>query len=179
MKNILAIVWLMLASGMAFSQVIIGGKTGSANTNTTSVLLDFATNQNKGIILPYVRTLAATPTEGTILVDASTGTAAKVVYYNGGWVGLSKEADITAELSQQPITTEAPDAYAVIGDKSTAPTNGVLVLESATKAMVLPQVASTDDIINPAPGMMVYVNGTNKRLAVFNGDKWSYWAPSN
>jgi hypothetical protein len=53
-----------------------------------------------------------------------------------------------------------------------------LVLESPNKAMVLPMVLDTNNIPDPAPGMMVYVNKTGaKRLAVFNGNKWTYWKP--
>ena len=195
---------------MGSSQVIIGGKAGTAS-DKTSVLLDFEyyepsvanpsipsnIPQNKGIVLPYVRTMSASPTTavepGTILVDASNASAAAVKYYApgnsaavNGWVDLSSgnTANLTTTLSKQPTTaqvTELANARAIIGATSSGAIGGVLVLESATKAMVLPQVAMTDDIINPAPGMMVYVNGVppsfNKRLAVFNGSKWTYWAP--
>ena len=189
----------MVAMGSA--QVIISGTNGTA-TNTTSVLLDFK-QENKGIILPYVRTMSATPTAsvepGTILLDASTATTAAVKFYApgnatadaNGWVDLSSgnKGDLTTALGKQPTTaqvTELANARAIVGASTTTAKGGVLVLESdgtatGAKAMVLPQVAKTDDIINPAPGMMVYVNGVtptfNKRLAVFNGAKWTYWAP--
>jgi hypothetical protein len=183
----LIIASLTIVSTMAFSQVIISGKTGTA-TNKAAVLLEFEAGLNKGIILPYVRTMqvATSLTPGTILVDASTATKAKVKYYAPGnsladannWVDLSSgnEADITAALANQPNTTELASSKAIIG-ATTTPAKGVLVLESTTKSMLLPQVASTDDVKDPAPGMMVYLNGTNKRLAVFNGAKWTFWAP--
>jgi hypothetical protein len=201
MKKII-IASLTLVSSMAFSQVIISGKTGTA-TNKTAVLLEFQdktedgtnTKINKGIVLPYVRTMQAATdlTPGTILVDASTATKAKVKYYapgnanadtTTGWVDLSSgnEADISAALAKQPLSTganaviENANSKAIIG-ATTTPAKGVLVLESTTKSMLLPQVASTDDVKDPAPGMMVYLNGTNKRLAVFNGAKWTFWAP--
>ncbi len=188
---------MVLVSGMAFSQVVIGGETGTA-TDKTSVLLDFAPNQNKGIILPYNRTLpTGTGLEGgTITVDATDATKAKVkVYAPGnakadasGWIDLSSgnEANLTAPvdyMTKQPLSTgpnaviENADAKAIIGSPTTT-AKGVLILESTTKALVLPQVATTDDIINPAPGMMVYINKSGfERLAVFNGAKWTYWAP--
>lgn len=182
MKNIVLIL-LLLVSGTAFSQVIIGDAVGTA-TNKTSVLLDFATGQNKGIILPYVK---AKPTgaglvEGTIILDATDPTKAKVKYYNGSptWVDLSNgnEANITSTMSIQSSTiTEDANAKAIIGSNFSV-ADGVLVLESETKAMVLPMVASTDDVPNPAPGMLVYINKTGaKRLAVFNGANWTYWKP--
>lgn len=45
---------------------------GTATTKT-SVLLEFAANQNKGLILPYVTTLpsGAGFVEGTIVLDAT------------------------------------------------------------------------------------------------------------
>lgn len=193
MKKII-ISTLLLASSMAFSQVIIGDAVGTAAANKKSaVLLEFAAGQNKGIILPYVRTMPSgvNLTEGTILVDATDATKAKVKYYNGSWQDLSSgnEANLNQfsvsggatqnVMTAQPSTvTEVADSKAVIGANSSA-AKGVLVLESTTKAMVLPIVAKTDDVPDPAPGMMVYVNKTGaKRLAVFNGSKWTYWAPN-
>jgi hypothetical protein len=188
----------ILSSAMAFSQVIISGTTGTAPSNAKAgVLVEFEANLNKGIILPYVRTMqtATDLTPGTIVLDASNATKAKVKYYapgnakadTNGWVDLSSgnEANLTSPvnyMSTQPLSTganpvvENSTSKAIIGaNASTA--KGVLVLESTTKAMLLPQVATTDDVKDPAPGMMVYVNGTNKRLAVFNGAKWTYWKP--
>lgn len=176
MKKIFSIIAISVL-GFSQAQVIIGDQTGTAS-NKTSVLLEFAAGQNKGIILPYVRTMPTTPTEGTILVDSSNATNVAIRYYNGSWKDLSNgnKADISTALNNQPTVIEDTNSKAIIGASSSS-ANGVLVLESTTKAMVLPQVASTDDIINPAPGMMVYINGTNKRLAVFNGSKWTFWAP--
>ncbi|MBV2166485.1 MAG: hypothetical protein KUL76_08155 [Kaistella sp.] len=182
MKNI-ASVLLLLVSGSVFSQVIIGGAVGTA-TDNTSVLLDFAAGQNKGIILPYVtaRPAGANLSEGTIVLDASDSTKAKVQYYNGlqDWVDLSSgnEANITSHMDIQPSAiTDDASAKAIIG-ANVSSADGVLVLESQTKAMILPMVASTDDIPDPAPGMLVYINKTGaKRLAVFNGAFWTYWKP--
>ena len=166
-------------SSLAFSQVIIGDNTGTA-TDKTSVLLEFAANQNKGLVLPYVKTLpsGAGLSEGTIILDASNASQARVKFYNGTWMDLSgQDADVSAALANQPDTSENSNAKAIIGaDTTTA--EGVLVLESSNKAMVLPTVESTDDIPQPAAGMMVYINKTGaKRLAVFNGSKWSFWKP--
>lgn len=181
MKNIFSILTLMI-SCTAFSQVIIGDNIGTA-TNKTSVLLEFAAGQNKGIILPYVRTMPSGTSlaQGTIVLDASDSTKAKVKFYNGTtWFDLNNgnEANITSFMTLQPTAatvTEDTTSKAIIGSRSSA-ADGVLVLESLTKALVLPMVNSTDDIINPAPGMMVYINKTGaKRLAVYNGGGWSYW----
>lgn len=167
------------------AQIIIGDAIGTA-TAKTSVLLEFAANQNKGIILPYVRVLPVSPAEGTILLDASTSTAARVKVYNAnataganGWLDLSgQNANVTTALSAQPTIAVAPEdagSKSIIGGVASS-ADGVLVLESTTKAMVLPVVADVQNIPSPSPGMMVYVNKAGgKRLAVYNGSVWSFW----
>lgn len=179
MKKI--IVCLFTAQALIINaQVTIGDAIGTAY-DKTSVLLDFSANQNKGIVLPYVRTLPQSPSEGTLVLDATTPSQARVKYYNGSWVDLSsQDADITGQLSDQPTnvqTTEVPGAKTIIGAASTA-ADGVLVLESTTKSMILPIVDDVQNIINPSPGMIVYINKSgSKRLAVYNGSKWSFWKP--
>ncbi|MDO5614776.1 MAG: hypothetical protein Q4G16_01205 [Cruoricaptor ignavus] len=177
MKNIFAITLLAISSS-AFSQVIIGDNVGTA-TNKTSVLLEFAKTENKGIVLPYITTIPTTPTEGTIILDATTPTSSAVKYYNGTqWIDLSSDnkADITTALEIQNTATENANAKTIIGG-TTSSADGILVLESTSKAMVLPHVSSIADIPSPAPGMMVYINKDGaKRLAVYNGAKWTFWS---
>ncbi|MCY0978859.1 hypothetical protein PGH12_09720 [Chryseobacterium wangxinyae] len=177
-KIILIICFVMTASVNA--QVIIGDALGSA-TIKTSVLLDFALGQNKGLILPYVRTMPTLPAGGTIVLDATSATAARVKFYNdSSWLDLSgQDANVTSALADQPTAAQAPEpvsAKAIMGaDSSSA--DGVLVLQSTTKAMILPIVDNVLNILSPSPGMMVYVNKAGaKRLAVFNGNKWSFWS---
>lgn len=175
-KAVSALVILAIGN-LSHGQVIIGDDDGTA-TDKTSVLLEFANLGNRGIILPYVTTLPPNQA-GTIVLDAESTTAARVKYNNGtSWVDLSGvDGDITQELEDmpQPIITES--GKVIIGDE-TSDADGVLVLESTNKAMVLPIVDSTDAIPDPSAGMMVYINKSGfKRLAVFNGTKWSYWKP--
>lgn len=191
MKNKLSVLALVF-SGLLSSQIIMGDAIGTAPAGAkVSVLLEFAAGQNKGIILPYVRTLPAGAglSEGTIVLDATNPSAARVKYYNGvttggatGWVDLSlgHNADITSSMALQPTAstvTEDTSAKVIIGGDTTT-ADGVLVLESTTKAMILPTVSDTNNIPDPAPGMMVYINKTgSKRLAVYNGAGWTYWKP--
>ena len=54
------------------------------------------------------------------------------------------------------------------------------VLESNTKEFVITRMVTTQitSIVFPQKGMMVYINKAGaKRLAVFNGSKWSFWKP--
>lgn len=181
MKTIFYVLNLLLFN-LGYSQVIIGDAVGTVPaTQKTSVLLEFAANQNKGIILPCVKTLpsGANLTEGTLLLDASTPTSAKVMFYNGSWQNLSSAntSNVTTYLTNQPNLPEVSSAKTIIGASSSL-ADGVLVLESTNKAMVLPMVTDTNNIPDPAPGMMVYINKTGaKRLAVYNGNKWTYWKP--
>ena len=178
MKNLFIVLFSAIIS-TANAQVIIGDAVGTATTKN-SVLLEFAL-VNKGIVLPYVRTLPAPLpiTEGTILLDASLPTAARMRFSNGvNWVDLSgQDGNVSSALATQPTATETAGAKSIIGAR-TSSADGVLVLESTTKAMVLPTVADVQNIPSPSPGMMVYINKTGaKRLAVFNGSKWSFWKP--
>lgn len=185
MKNIFVIILLAMMSG-AEAQVIIGDATGTTG-DKTSVLLEFAAGQNKGIIVPYVRSLPTLNAlvGGAIILDATTPTLARMKYYNGtAWIDLSgQDGNLVSPvdyLTIQPDATIAPETAAsktIIGAVSST-ADGVLVLESNTKAMVLPTVLDVQNIPSPSPGMMVYVNKTGaKRLAVFNGTKWSFWKP--
>ena len=88
-------------------------------------------------------------------------------------------ADISTILNTQPTTvTEPTEAKTIIGASTSSVTDGVLVLESTTKAMVLPQVDDVNNIPSPSPGMIVFVRKEgSERLAVFNGSTWSFWKP--
>ncbi len=168
---------LSVISLAANAQVIIGDAIGTA-TDKTSVLLEFANTDNRGLILPYVTTLPSSPAPGTILLDATSSTQARVKFYNGSWTDLSgQDGDVSEEIAyQNTYVSREGNSKAIIGDVP-ATADGVLVLESKSKAMVLPIVTDVNNIPSPSPGMMVYVKGTNKRLAVFNGSKWSFWRP--
>ena len=177
----LTLIAAAVLSGGASAQVIIGDAVGTAPAaQKTFVLLEFANTNNKGIILPYVRTKSTAPTEGSIILDASNPADARVKYYNGSWVDLSGQgADISTILNTQPTTvTEPTEAKTIIGASTSSVTDGVLVLESTTKAMVLPQVDDVNNIPSPSPGMIVFVRKEgSERLAVFNGSTWSFWKP--
>ena len=176
MKKILSVLVFTICK-LSFSQVIIGDNVGTA-TDKTSVLLEFSSTQNKGIILPYITDKTGLNTPGSMILNATIPTAAKVEYYNGiTWVDLSVQtANVSSYLGIQPTAKENTNAKVVIGANTSA-ADGILVLESTTKAMVLPTVSSYKNIINPAPGMMVLLNnGGIKTLAFYNGNQWSFWS---
>jgi hypothetical protein len=161
------------------AQIAIG-KTPTVNT---SVSLEFG-NENRGMILPWVTNTNAVAgaVYGTMVYDLSDHKVK--TKYVSGWKDLSVDATGT---TVDPLTnvdgvviqdshTENTDAEVTIGSTQTSDT-GILILEDTDKAMILPKVASPHlNIINPAPGMMVY-DTTAKQLAVFNGTVWSFWKP--
>lgn len=175
MKKIITLSAIFLYK-MFFAQVIFGDAIGTA-ANKTSVLLEFANTNNKGIILPYVKSLPNAATPGTLLLDASNSSKARIKYYNGAWQDLSgKDGNMGTVLTQQTNDIEKTNAKVIIGS-NTSSADGVLVLESVTKAMIIPIVSDVNNIPSPSPGMMVYINKIGaKRLAFFNGSVWSFWA---
>lgn len=147
-----------------FGQTVIGKLTVDGDG-----LLDFPSGTVKGIILPAVETLSATPANGTFLFDKNDQRVK--MFANGAWVNLSEEGDSSALL---PYSGTDAGTQTVIGATSTD-VDGVLVLEATDKALVLPKVASPHlNVPSPYPGMMCYDTDA-KALAVFDGKAWSYW----
>ncbi|MDR2235392.1 MAG: hypothetical protein LBE92_04655 [Chryseobacterium sp.] len=175
MKKTLLILTVLTVCSLK-AQVAIGKE----NVTNTSVSLEFSTSENRGFILPYVENKTALSAEGTLIYDT---TDYKVKYLkNGGqWVNLSEDDGTTATIGSADVSIQGSDKTEKITAKTSigAPssTEGILVLEAADKAMVLPKVASPHlAIINPAPGMMVY-DTVKKHLAVYNGKVWTFWKP--
>lgn len=170
---------MLVTANAAKSQIAIGKQAVS----NTSVSLEFADTENRGLILPYVIDKSGITEEGSIIYD-TTDHKVKYLKDGGTWVNLSEDdgtaATIgTADLSIQGTDkTEQPTAKTAIGANGAADTTpGILVLTDADKAMILPKVASPHlNIIDPAPGMMVY-DTVKKQLAVYNGKAWSFWKP--
>lgn len=187
MKKILYIA-LCLATGYINAQVSIGG---NQSVNGSSTILDFAgntgaetsadaeTSNDKGIILPavaksptYAVVSPATnhPNNGTFIFDIDT----KMVrmFENGAWVNLSDAAGNATKILSN--ASDEKGTGAIIGATSTA-AKGILVLEAADKAMILPHIKNPHTAVkSPYPGMMCYDTVSNS-LAVFDGARWNYW----
>ncbi|KFE97794.1 hypothetical protein IX39_18740 [Chryseobacterium formosense] len=187
LNNIL--VGFLIFGGCLFNAQIAIGKQSVNGVNTildfagataTEASTDPATTNENGIILPavtaspsYAVTAPTTnnPNNGTFVFDR----ALRMVrmFTNGAWVNLSDAAgnDIPADLNN-PST--GLNGGVIIGSSTTA-ASGVLVLESADKAMVLPHVRNPHTTVkSPYPGMMCYDTQSNS-LAVYDGVKWNYW----
>lgn len=167
-KIIFSIVFCSLAA-LANGQVAIGKE--SINGNST--LLDFYDEPDnfRGIILPAVEsapTLAGA-NNGTFVFDK---TEQKIRMFEAGdWKDLSGEGDASDVLAN--TSNETGDGV-IIGAETTS-AEGVLVLESPDKAMILPKIANPHITVkSPFPGMICY-DTVSKSLAVFDGSVWNYW----
>ena len=158
---------LLSIANTAVAQVAIGKET----VTNSSVLLEFS-NEAKGIILPAVNS-APGAADGTFILDNTV--KAVRVRQNGGWTNLSTEGNAAVN----PFVNAGNDIItgnsSVIIGASTSTKPGILVLESTTKALVLPKVAEpSTSMPSPVSGTMVYDTQASM-IAVFDGSQWSYW----
>lgn len=156
---------IIVLGQFTYAQIAMGKSTVDG-----SGILDFVTGTTKGIILPQVENSAtmASVTPGTLVFDMTTS---KVQYHNGAWVDLSTDAGTNPSLL---AGSEIPETQGmVIGDASTV--EGVLILESTDKALILPKVVDPENNVkNPYPGMLCY-DPVKKLVSVFNGTNWFFW----
>jgi len=187
MKRIFNIA-IILFSIHSFGQVVIGD-TNNASSNMDRVLLDFERTNNRGILLPAVNSVSSITENGTLVLDASNPTSAefKIKQKNtNNWFVYSRaNGDARSITNNRPSINDYASSKVVLGANTSA-ADGALVLESKTQAMVLPIVNSIDNIVNPSPGMMVFLRKNqctsystpciDDYLAFFNGTEWSFWS---
>ncbi|WP_045502938.1 hypothetical protein [Chryseobacterium sp. StRB126] len=170
MKNIknIGIAVALVIFNFSIAQVAIGKQTVDGN----STVLDFnnVSGNTKGLILPAT---FGVPTgslvNGTFVFDVTDNKIK--VYENDAWRLLSDTGSSSAIITNN----SAVQGKGVVIGASSSTADGVLVLESPDKAMILPQIATPHlNVKNPYPGMMCY-DTTSKALAVFDGSVWSYW----
>ena len=151
------------------AQVAIGKETVNG-----SAILDFEHNIG-GVILPVVRTMptGAGASDGTILINGVDLAAVKAqIRINGVWVDIS---DASRNLTGLSLNTTTDIGGGVIIGSPTSSANGVLVLESTDKALVLPKVTNAETgVKSPIVGTMVY-DLSSKSVAIFDGEKWNFW----
>lgn len=149
------------------------------NVNGNSTILDFndAVSNTNGIILPAVTNLSgalsSTPSEnnGTFLFDKSDKKVK--MRQNNTWVELSGAGNTTL-LDAHKNSTPEKGNFVIVGSHTTNAA-GILILESANKAMILPKITNPHlTVKSPYPGMICF-DTTAKALAVFDGNKWNYW----
>ena len=178
-KIIYSIVFLAVTN-FANAQVSIGGKQ-SVEGNSTVLDFNNTTTNTNGIILPAVISEPSIPAVGATESSPNNGTfiydkATKKVkmYENNNWRDLSGTGDTTKLIVNNTDEKLSTDYGAVIGAR-TSSAKGVLVLESANKAMILPPINKPEaNVKSPYPGMICY-DTASKTLAVFDGTNWNYW----
>ncbi|WP_413533745.1 hypothetical protein [Empedobacter brevis] len=152
----------------ANAQLIIANENNYPSALITeSTLVQFEENQTKGIILPEIEALPENPTNGTFIFDKN---EVKVkMYENGQWISMTDRG------SNQTIQNDNDKGEGVIIGAESSTAEGVLILESPDKALVLPRVKNiTTDVVNPYPGMICY-DIASKTVAIFDGVQWNYW----
>lgn len=170
MKNIrnISIAAALIVFNSFFAQVAIGKQTVDGN----STILDFdnVPGNTKGLILPATSGLPnGTLVNGTLIFDIADNKVK--VYENDTWKSLSDAGN----SSMVAVNNSAESGKGVIMGDAASTADGVLVLESQDKAMILPKVATPHlSVKSPYPGMVCY-DTTSKTLAIFDGLVWNYW----
>ncbi len=162
---------LIAIGSFNYAQVAIGKE----DVTNSSVLLEFGT-ELKGIILPSVNA-APGAVGGTFIFDG-TDNSVKVLEEindgnNGNWTNLTENDEPGTGNPFINIGTDSGEGVIIGAATSSKP--GVLVLESTTQALVLPQVANPHlNMPGSIAGTMVYDTASDM-IAVFDGVNWSYW----
>ena len=187
MKKRFYIILILLIKVSVYGQVAIGKDNVSGNStildfsgNTaTEAMSDTNTTNEKSIILPAVDILPSyslvnpptnNPNNGTFLFDK----AMKMMrmFENGQWINLS---DAVGSDTSLLTNNSAENGKGVIIGANAADANGVLVLESTNKSLVLSHIKNPHSTVrSPYPGMMCYDTVSNS-VAVYDGVRWNYW----
>ena len=161
---------IVFLGGILNAQVAIG----KDDVSNESTLLEFDENESNtfGIILPSVLNASnVTAQNGTFLFDVTTKKVR--MFENNSWKDLSNVGDESGVIIDP--SNENSNATGIILGADTTSAQGILVLESADKAMVLPKIANPHlTVESPYAGMMCY-DTISKTLAVFDGLNWNYW----
>ena len=164
MKNIIIALFI---SNFCLAQVGI-----EKNTVDGDGILDFPLGTTKGIILPNVTKSAdmTSVTRGTLVYDIATKDNQ---YYDGAWKTLN--VLLTSGIAPSLLPGNDLPTKGVIIGKQTSTAQGVLVLESSSKALILPKVENPAGTVKtPVAGMICY-DPVQKIMAVYNGKDWSFW----
>lgn len=149
------------------------GNTASDQSN------DYLTTNDKGIILPAVVTTPIynvvnpttnNPNNGTFIFDRTS----KMIkmFENGYWKNISNS--VGSDLKLYDNSSAELGGGVIIGDQTTN-AKGVLVLESMSKSLILPQIQNPHITVkSPYAGMICYDTLSNT-LASFDGVSWNYW----
>lgn len=175
MKKILyttQLILITLVSQGVNAQIGIGTTTFS----NSSVLLEFG-SEPKGIILSQVNN-PAQAAGGTFIFDAADKSVKVKEEKNNtidNWTNLTQNSVQGKLHSFSNAGGDFSGNNGVIIGKDSSLKSGVLVLESTTRALVLPKVSNPQASLKGSiAGTMVYDTDSGM-LAVYDGSTWSYW----
>ena len=165
MKTIYINIIFFLSFTFHNAQVAIGKSAVDGSS-----ILDFASNTTKGIILPALSSVPASPVNGILAFYK--GDSRVYMYQNNIWVSLTEDNGNSASIVNN---TSAEVGNGVIIGANTSSASGVLVLESSNLALTLPKVDKPHQNVKaPYPGMICYDTASNT-IAVFDGAYWNFW----
>ncbi len=165
MKTLFILIVLLLG-------LTIEAQVGINKSNlTASSILDFGSETGttvdgsdaKGILLSPTDGLPAGPTAGTIAFVVEAG-GASFRYFNGTAWSTATPGGFGTPMS-------GTDGNGVIIGDSSSSADGVLILESPTHALVLPQISGGRFTLSPTPGLMYY-DTSDDSVYVYNGSAW-------
>jgi hypothetical protein len=164
----ISIALILMTFNSFYAQVAIEKET----IDGRSTILDFnnTSTNTKGLILPATQGIpAGSPANGTFIFDTSDDKVK--VYENNAWKSLSDVGNSAAVITNG--SDEAGNGVVIGTEENSA--DGILVLESTDKAMILPKISSPHlNVKSPYPGMICY-DTVSKTFAVFDGTVWNYW----
>ncbi len=172
-KNAAAILLLVFNATALSAQIGIG----TTSITNSSVLLEFS-NEAKGIIVPQVTSSTGAP-GGTFIFDINDKVLKvkedKNQGVNGNWTSLSNNSIPGISHTFSNAGADVIGNNGVVMGNSSSTKSGALVLESTTKALVLPKVSNPHSaLIGAIAGTIVFDTASNT-LAVYDGANWSYW----
>lgn len=163
MKKLICFTIIILTE-FTFGQIAIG----KDNVTNNSVLLEFGT-EPKGIILPSVASVLS-PSNGTFVYNTTTNSIQVLVA--SSWKNLT---ELGPGIPHTFTNCGLDVGNGVIMGSESSNKNGALILESTTKALVLPHVQNPHlNMKGVIAGTVVY-DSVSDTFAVFDGKNWNYW----
>lgn len=157
---------------------------GKDSVTGTDTLLDFGSDDNKGLVLPWIASADLdSNTPGTLYYDSTEGkimcTTSTTDKIDLSVRGLNTPFDAT-NRGYNTYTESNLTTGVIIGATETTK-SGVLVIEPLAsdqeKAIILPKVTDYQNVGAPEPGTIVYDETVNK-ICVFDGEQWAFWGDS-
>ena len=166
MKNVVFLT-IILICNISLAQVSIGNE----NARGASIL-DLGGGTLNGIVLPYNNT-TINPINGMLRVDANTSKIQ--LFTENDWVDLTEQGEMPVDYNNNEEI--AINSGVTISDNEINNPDliGVLVLESKSKALTLPQIINPHiNVVDPPIGMICY-DPQNKVIAMYNGQNWYFY----